>query len=469
MRRGSSFLGFLTIAVLCIFPAFHVASSTRSVSELSEWDVGSYKVDLLAHNGGSGDVQTDQNEWIHLGANHLEGGDIKYLVPVGNLQRADIIEIWVDGYSTSNDLNIGPTVFIGTGKNRYEQITRMTGDAWRPFVFRFADDALYGDATDPSTRNEYWRMRYPSSKYEVRRIDKSPRDLLDGRTLPIRISVTGAEDFIIKRIEVVVWRDQKNLERNRVYIVNLSPYKVRRGGKISLALNRALPTEDVDFYILDPSGREYRIFPHVINADRNKVAFYTKDLPVSRSGRYQVKLIDRSNQDQEHTDIERFEIYSPRSKPVKTTQPERPLPTVQYPSAYLPPVPETPPAYIVPVVPGVPESAPPTVVGPPIASPSVPSTFIAPPSTIAPSVSTRPVYSEGFTIQIGAYKTQASAVSMVHRLNSYGFDAYISESVTGGKQLFRVRVGRYPNKSLAQRDADQLRSRGFDTWIATLR
>jgi hypothetical protein len=461
MRRGSSFIWLIGIVMLCFFPALNAASNIGSVSGLSEWDVTSYKVNLLDHRGGSGDIQTDQNGWIHLGANHLEGGDIKYQIPTGNLHRYDILEVWIDGYSTSNDLEIGPSVFIGTGKNRFEQITRMTGDAWRPFVFRFADDALYGDITDPSNRNENWRIRYPSSKYEVRRIDKSPRDLLDHQTLPVRVSVTGAEDFIIKRMEVVVYRAQRGLYRGGVYIVNLDPYKVRRGSMVTVQLNRELPTEGIDFYIIDPAGREHRITPRVLGGDR--IGFYTEDYPFSKSGPYQVKLIDRSDRDQEYSDTEQFEYIHPGRK-LKAKPRPKPKPWVEpcpppCPPSYLPPIPETAPAYIVPVVPPGP------VVGPPV----VPAPQVGPPSFVAPPVAPAPVYANrGYTIQIGAYRTQASAVAVMNKLHSYGYDAYIAESVKGNVRLFRVRVGRYPNKSLAQRDASRLRQSGFDTWVTTL-
>lgn len=218
MRRSSSFLVIVGIVLWSVVLTLPVYSQTGSVAELSEGAWASHKVNLLQLDGASGDVQSDQNGWIYLGANHLDGGDVTYNVPVGPLHRDDIIEIWIDGYSTSNDLNIGPTVFIGKGKNRFEKITRMSGDAWRPFVFHFADEDLYGDITDPSNRNQYWRIRYPSSKYEVRRIDKAPHELLEGQILPIRISVTGAEDFIIKRIEVVVMRTHPDVEQFEVAI-----------------------------------------------------------------------------------------------------------------------------------------------------------------------------------------------------------------------------------------------------------
>jgi hypothetical protein len=428
---------------MCFFCfASNVASDTGSVSGLSEWDVSSYKVSLLDHRGGSGDIQSDQNGWIHLGANHLEGGDIKYEVHVGNLDRSDILEVWIDGYSTSNDLNIGPTVFIGTGKNRYEQITRMTGDAWRPFVFRFADDAMYGDVTDPSNRNENWRTRYPSSKYEVRRIDKSPRDLIDNRgLLPVRISMTGAEDFIVKRVEVVVYRAGQGLYGEGLFIVSLSPYTARRGDMVTVHLNRELPSENVDFYIVDTSGREHKIIPRILNADRNKVGFYTDQYLFSKSGQYQVKLVDRSDREREHVDIEHFEYIRPKVRPTPQPTPKIGPPEVECPPGILPPIPQFPPGAIAPVMPG-------------------------PPPVVVPS---SPIYPRGgYTIQIGAFRVQSAAVSIRDRLRREGYDAYIVEAAKGNQRLFRVRVGRYPDKSFALRDADRLRSRGFDTWITDL-
>ena len=207
MQRVSAFMKILIIGLVGMLSASDALSNTGSVTDLSKWDVSSYQVNLSDYRGGSGDVQADaKSGWIYLGANHLEGGDVKYEVQVGRLNSADIVEVWVDGYSTTNELNIGPSIFIGAGKNRSEQMTRLSGDAWRPFVFRFADDGMYGDVTDPSNRNEYWRTRYPSSKYELRRIDKTPREIVENDLLPIQISMTGSEDFIIKRIEVVLWR-----------------------------------------------------------------------------------------------------------------------------------------------------------------------------------------------------------------------------------------------------------------------
>lgn len=461
MRRGSSFLlvvGMVIFWCMITGPAF---SNTGSVAELSEGGWASHKVNLLQLDGASGDVQSDQNGWIYLGANHLEGGDVTYHVPVGSLHRDDIVEIWIDGYSTSNQLNIGPTVFIGTGKNRFEKITRMSGDAWRPFVFRFADEDIYGDVTDPSNRNQYWRIRYPSSKYEVRRIDKAPTDLLEGSMLPVRISVTGAEDFIIKRIEVVVMRTQRQFG-DGLYIVDLDPYKVSRGKMVTLQLNRELPSEDVDFSILDTSGREHTIYPQVLNAGRTKVGFYIDEFPFTKSGRYEVKLVDRSSRDQASSDRERFEVVVSQPRPRPTPTPV--APSIPCPPPDLPSIPQAPPTYIVPEIPNQPAVLPPFGGAPP----SVPYYPPSPPGSGTAPGMTDPTYTQGYTIQIGAFRSRTSATAMMNTLRSYGFDAYLSEAAKGGDHLFRVRVGRYTNKSLAQQDASRLRSRGFETWITTI-
>ena len=98
----------------------------------------------------------------------------------------------------------------------------------------------------------------------------------------------------------------------------------------------------------------------------------------------------------------------------------------------------------------------------------IPPAAPAPPMMGPPAGTFPPSYSSGYTIQIGAYQAQASAVTMMNELRGYGYDAYISEAIQGGKRLFRVRVGKYPTKSLALQDADRLRSSGFDIWVTTL-
>lgn len=467
MQRSSFFLCVLSVVMLCLLPVMSAVANTANISGSSEWDVTSLKVNLLNHQGANGDIQVDQNEWVHLGANHLEGGDITYLVQTGPLTRSDILEVWVDGFSSSNSLDIGPTLFIGASKNRFEQLNRVSGDAWRPFVFRFADDSQYGDVTDPSNRNENWRIRYPSSKYEVRRIDKAPNELLEYHTLPIRISITGAEDFIIKRLEVVVYRSGHGYRFPSRYIVGVSPSQVRRGDRITLKLSPEARRDELRYYIVDTEGREHRVYPQ-LGSNRDQVWLYANGDMFTRSGGYRIKIVDRSFRGQQQSDSEYFEYIRPRvvQKPKPTPAPllDACVPPCM-PAAPLPVVPQAPLGNIVPVVPQEQIFVPPSVAVPQVA-PVVP---VAPPVVAAvPVIQPAPAVQRGFTIQIGAFSTQSAAISLVDKLRSFGYDAYISESIKGNSRLFRVRVGRYGSKSHARQDAGSLKQRGFETWITTM-
>lgn len=463
MRRNTSLVVCIIGLIFWVLPGYEVTANIGgSVTDESEWNVTSFQVKLLDHRGGSGDIQIDQNGWIHLGANHMDGGDIQYEVQVGSLADEDIVEVWVDGYSTSNALDVGPTIFIGTGKNRYEQMTRLTGDAWRPFVFRFADEDVYGDVTDPSNRNENWRTRYPSSKYEVRRIDKSPEDLLDGNVLPVRISITGVEDFILKRLEVVVYQADATLGSDGIYIVNLQPYTVRQGDLVTLGLNRALPSEQaVEFYLIDTAGRELKIAPRALNADQNKVGFYADSYLFSQTGQYQVKLIDRSDPNQPRVDIERFEYARQQGQVVPAV---KPVPSVSCPEFECGPT-----GY--PLT-GYPLTGYPLVGMPSVGLPPVPSMYVAPmPAPVGPvpqMIAPQAIARGGYTVQIGAFQSQSVANALRDRLLRNGYDAYISESIQAGKRLYRVRVGRYADKASAHQEATRLRRSGYETWIADL-
>ncbi len=464
MQRRSSLGCVVSLVLLCCASATAFGANSASVTGLSQWDVSSFQVDLLNHYGANGDVQSDQNGWVHLGANHLEGGDMTYNVQVGRLTPTDILEVWIDGFSSSNDLNVGPTLFIGAGKNRFEQMTRMSGDAWRPFVFRFADDRLYGDVTDPSNRNENWRIRYPSSKYEVRRIDKAPNELLDGSTLPVRISITGVDDFILKRLEVVVYRSQGSSSRNnRLSITNLAPYKVYQGNRVTVQFNQALPEKDVDFFLVDPSGRESRIYLQPSNSQRDAAWFYADGESFGRSGDYQVKVVDRSVWDQAQSDTERFEYLHPQTRVVEKPRP-KPTPDAcalpPCPPLVFAPAPMMQPAQIMPVVPQVSFAQAPIMPAPPA------NQFASTPQMIMPTPGGQ--MGGAYTIQIAAFKTQQAAVSLLNTLRAQGYDAYISDAAQGQGRVYRVRVGSYPTKNHAAYDATRLQQSGFETWITTL-
>ncbi len=478
MRQSSSLAVMLVVGLLCMFPVAEVLAEVGgSVADSSQWDVTSYQVKLIDHRGGSGDIKTDQNGWIYLGANHLEGGDIKYTVDVGELAQEDIIEVWIDGYSTSTELDVGPTIFIGTGKNRYEQITRMTGDAWRPFVFRFADDALYGDVTDPSNRNANWRTRYPSSKYEIRRIDKAPYTLLDGTSLPLRISMTGVDDFILKRLEVVVYRSTAVQGGGKgIYIVKLNPYSIREGDRVTVTLNSAVSQGDYMFYLIDPAGREYKVATQPLGGSNKEVVFYADDYYFPRSGEYQLKLVDVSNP--EYVDIERLDFVGRKVVSIPRAEPTPPILTPEIEcgagmmsGGCLPPVPVMPTqAYNVPAPYISPVPAPygtnPYAQAPYGIDPYDPYAY----SGSAPVMTApQPQTYGGYTIQVGAFSSQSSAVALQNSLQRGGFDAYISQATKGGKALFRVRVGRFADKSSASQDVQRLRRSGFsDTWITDL-
>lgn len=474
MRQSSSLSIILLVGLCCVFPVAEV------FADPSGWDVVSYQLqsgaDVVGGSGdvqivgSSGDVQIDeQNGWIYLGRNHLEGGDVKFSVNVGPLVQEDIIEVWVDGYSSSTELDVGPTVFIGTGKNRYEQITRMTGDAWRPFVFRFVDDALYGDVTDPSNRNANWRIRYPSSKYEIRRIDKAPYTMLDGNSLPMRISMTGVDDFIIKRLEVVAYRAKEGSfpRGGGVHIVRVDPYRVREGNRVTVTLNTGEFADYVEFYLEDPAGREYKVATQSISPDNSVVAFYADEYYFPRNGQYQLKLVNLSNSDQRYADVEPLEyigrtVVKPKAQPTPPIlSPEIECGTALVDGSCLPPV---------PVMPGTSYGVPGPYISPvPVPYAELPYGPVPGPSPmIMPSPQSQ-IQAAGYTIQVGAFTSHSSAVALRDRLQQRGFDAYIAESSKGGKPLFRVRVGRFLDKSAASQEVQRLRGSGFsDTWITDL-
>ncbi|HVQ29161.1 MAG TPA: SPOR domain-containing protein, partial [Vicinamibacteria bacterium] len=62
-----------------------------------------------------------------------------------------------------------------------------------------------------------------------------------------------------------------------------------------------------------------------------------------------------------------------------------------------------------------------------------------------------------FTIQVGAFKDKATADSVVTRLKSKGFAAYLVAPESDGSALFNVRVGSYPARADAERVQTKLR------------
>ena len=115
-------------------------------------------------------------------------------------------------------------------------------------------------------------------------------------------------------------------------------------------------------------------------------------------------------------------------------------------------------------------------VTPPVTTAAAPATTApaAPPVTVAavprpappkpaPAATVKPVKGPGapisgsgnFTIQVGAFKDKASADSIVGRLKSKGFAAYVV--APEGEGLFNVRVGNFATRADAERVQGKLR------------
>jgi cell division septation protein DedD len=283
----------------------------------TEWRVKAYNIDLTRDQmGTSGDVlRRPDTGWIYLGSNHLEGGSIRYSIPVGRLDKSDILEIWIDGYSDSSNPDVGPTILVG-GRN-IGQVTRRVGDAWKPKVFRFADDLIYGDLTEPSNRNESWRIRYPSNKYEANRINRDPGNLVgpDGK-VPIEISMTGSDGFVIKRIEVDVYKNIGGEFYGNpldVRIVDIYPNPAYTGDFVTIGFNKTMPGMGADLYIIDPDGFE-QLKGRNSNITTNSISFSASGAPFFKPGLYRARLVFRSGSGST-SDIESFYFYNRSGQP----------------------------------------------------------------------------------------------------------------------------------------------------------
>jgi cell division septation protein DedD len=75
-----------------------------------------------------------------------------------------------------------------------------------------------------------------------------------------------------------------------------------------------------------------------------------------------------------------------------------------------------------------------------------------------------------FTVQIGAFITEAKARGIAAELKKKYPDVYIDtlESLAEGRPRNRVRLGHFPNYGLAKELEGQLRRDGFDPFVVTL-
>jgi DedD protein len=142
---------------------------------------------------------------------------------------------------------------------------------------------------------------------------------------------------------------------------------------------------------------------------------------------------------------------APEPAPQPTSAPDESVPTEETP----PPEPNvvTPPA----AKPAAKPAAQPVPAQVAETRPSVPESDVAP----------APQARGGYSVQVGAFGTDASARKLVNDLKSDGYSAYIAPLSKGGKTLHRVRVGPAADKAAADNLAVKLKSRGLPVAVVS--
>jgi DedD protein len=139
--------------------------------------------------------------------------------------------------------------------------------------------------------------------------------------------------------------------------------------------------------------------------------------------------------------------------PVAATVPAATVPAATAPAVTVPAV--TAPAATTPE-PTTPEATTPAATAPrrqePVRATAAPANPVARES-VPPSLA-------GWTVQLGSFASRANAERLVRDLKARGYAAFLTESASGGRKLYRVRVGPAGNRASAQTLAAQLRSAG---------
>jgi cell division protein FtsN len=65
-----------------------------------------------------------------------------------------------------------------------------------------------------------------------------------------------------------------------------------------------------------------------------------------------------------------------------------------------------------------------------------------------------------FTLQVDAYLKAEYAHKFVESLKSQGFDAYWTETASGGKTWYQVRIAHFPDPSAAREFGSRLKQKG---------
>jgi cell division septation protein DedD len=107
----------------------------------------------------------------------------------------------------------------------------------------------------------------------------------------------------------------------------------------------------------------------------------------------------------------------------------------------------------------VPAAARPDGAGPNTRAPTVTATVA--PAVATPAAPEQPASAtrRGWSVQVGAFSSSATANKLVGDLRQDGFDAYVAPLQRSGKTLHRVRVGPEDSRAAAERLAGRLQGR----------
>jgi len=123
---------------------------------------------------------------------------------------------------------------------------------------------------------------------------------------------------------------------------------------------------------------------------------------------------------------------------------------------------DTPPADATPEASkAVPSPGPAKVIDAPVPAP------VAEPKPSAPAAKSPPAVRGGFSVQVGAFGSEATARKLVNELQAAGFPAYISPLARSGKTLHRVRVGPAADRAEADKLASRLKARGLPVSVVS--
>ena len=101
------------------------------------------------------------------------------------------------------------------------------------------------------------------------------------------------------------------------------------------------------------------------------------------------------------------------------------------------------------------------VVAPPVPAPE------ARPAAKEPSLQAVAAAKGEFSVQVGAFGSEATARKLVADLKADGMPAYIAPLSKSGKTLHRVRAGPVPDRAAADKLAARLKARGLPVSVVS--